>query len=284
MVRSNMIVNCPVTFSDVKNAKLIFGPDITSLKVKSVRHKPDSFVTDYVEIPREILESRKELEVSTDIMFNNKLPFLVSIIPRMKFATIDYLSSKNDIAIVTSINKMVSYYRSHGLHVGTMFIDPEFKSLEENVVSTTLNTTGARDHVPEVERQIQVINEHMRAHHTNLPFPRFTRRMDVELAKHVVIFLNAFPSNSVLSKTYTPHTIMTGKALDWKKSCKLHFGAYAQVHEDRNVTNTLEDRTQGAICLGPTGNLQGTYNCFSPRSGKKIPAENSQRYPPPRSS
>ena len=37
-----------------------------------------------------------------------------------------------------------------------MFVDPEFKSLEEKVVSTTLNPTGARDHVPEVERQIQV--------------------------------------------------------------------------------------------------------------------------------
>ena len=34
MVRSTMIFNCPVNFSDVKNAKLIFGPDITSLKGK----------------------------------------------------------------------------------------------------------------------------------------------------------------------------------------------------------------------------------------------------------
>ena len=32
MVCSNMIINCPVTSSDVKMAKLIFGPDITSLK------------------------------------------------------------------------------------------------------------------------------------------------------------------------------------------------------------------------------------------------------------
>ena len=46
MVRSNVIVNCPVTFSDVKNANLIFGPDITSLKGKSVSHKPASVVTD----------------------------------------------------------------------------------------------------------------------------------------------------------------------------------------------------------------------------------------------
>ena len=81
------------------------------------------------------------------------------------------------------------------------------------------------------------------------------------------MFLNAFPPKSVLSNIYSPCTIITGKSLDWKKICKLHFGAYAQVHEDRNVTNALEERTQVAICLGPTGNLQGTYNSFSPRSG-----------------
>ena len=83
-------------------------------------------------------------------MFINKLLFLVSIIRQLKFATIEYLSSKNEIALATSIDKIVSYYRSHGLHVGKMFVDPEFKSLEEKVVSTTLNTTGARDHIPEV--------------------------------------------------------------------------------------------------------------------------------------
>ena len=87
--------------------------------------------------------------------------------------------------------------------------------------------------------------------------------MTIELANHVVMFLNASPPNSELSKIYIPRTIMIGKALDWKKMCKIHFGAYAQVHEDRNVTNTLEDKTQGEIYLASTGNLQGTYNFFS---------------------
>ena len=63
---------------------------------------------------------------------------------------------------------------------------------------------------------------------------------------------------------------MTGKNLDWRKICKLHLGAYAQVHKDRNLTNTLEERTRGSVCLGPTVNLQGTYNLFLQRSGKKI--------------
>ena len=87
-----------------------------------------------------------------DIMFINRLPFLVRISRRLKFTRVEYLSSKNKIALVNSINKIVSCYRSHGFHVGTMFIDPEFQFLEEKVVSTTFNTTGARDHVPEVKR------------------------------------------------------------------------------------------------------------------------------------
>ena len=104
MVRPNMIVNCPVIFDDVKNAKLIFGPDITSLKGKLVRRKPASVVTDYIDIPRETLKSRKELKVLTEIIFINKLQFLVSIIRGLKFTTIEYLSIKNDIELVTTIN------------------------------------------------------------------------------------------------------------------------------------------------------------------------------------
>ena len=95
----------------------------------------------------------------------------------------------------------------------------------------------------------------MRAHHADLPFLSFTRCMTIVLAKDVVMFLPPSPPKSGLSKTYSPHKIMTGKALNWKKNCKLHFRSYGQVHGYRNVNNALEERTQGAICLGITGNL-----------------------------
>ena len=105
--------------------------------------------------------------------------------------------------------------------------------------------------------------------------------MTIDLIKHVLMFLNASHPMTGLSKIYSPHTIMTGKALDRRKALIYTLGP-TQVHEDMNATNTLEERTQGSICLGPTGNLQGTYNFFSLRYGNKLPAENSQRYPPPR--
>ena len=72
-----------------------------------------------------------------------------------------------------------------------------------------------------------MIKERMQAHHVNLPFTSFKRHMTIELAKRVMIFLNAFPPKIGISKTYIPRTIMTEKALDWKKSCKLHFRVYA---------------------------------------------------------
>ena len=69
------------------------------------------------------------------------------------------------------------------------------------------------------------------------------------------MFLNAFPPKSGLSTMYSPRTIMTGKTINWKNICKLHFSTYAQVYEDIHVTNDLEKMTQGAICIGHTGNL-----------------------------
>ena len=83
----------------------------------------------------------------TEIIFVNKLLLLVSISQGMSFTTIEYLSSKTDITLVSSTNKIVSYYKKHALHVGMICVDPKFQFLEENLVSIALDTTGARDHV-----------------------------------------------------------------------------------------------------------------------------------------
>ena len=57
---------------------------------------------------------------------------------------------------------------------------------------------------------------------------------------------------------------------DYNFHCKLAFGAYAQVHEENSPTKRQQDRTPGAICLGPSGNLQGGYKFMSLRTGKRL--------------
>ena len=47
---------------------------------------------------------------------------------------------------------------------------------------------------------------------------------------------------------------------------KLSFISYAETHEDNTVT-TMQPRTRSAICLGPTGNLNGStrFMCIKTR-------------------
>jgi len=52
--------------------------------------------------------------------------------------------------------------------------------------------------------------------------------------------------------------------------CKIPFGACAQVHDDFDITNTMESRTNGAINLVPTWNIQGTHKFFSLKTGEII--------------
>jgi hypothetical protein len=47
-------------------------------------------------------------------------------------------------------------------------------------------------------------------------------------------------------------------------------GSYCEMHVDPEITNTMDPRTKWAICLGPTGNLQGSYKSLSLAMGKKV--------------
>jgi hypothetical protein len=58
--------------------------------------------------------------------------------------------------------------------------------------------------------------------------------------------------------------------LDAKLHYKTPLGAYCEVYTDPDITNTIEPRTKWGICLGPTGNMQGSYKFMSLSTGKKI--------------
>ena len=82
--------------------------------------------------------------------------------------------------------------------------------------------------------------------------------------------LNFFPMKGGISDTLSPKTIMSGETLDYKKHLHMPIGQYCQVHEEDHPCNSQLARTRGAICLGPSGNLQGGYKFMALNSGKKI--------------
>jgi hypothetical protein len=105
--------------------------------------------------------------------------------------------------------------------------------------------------------------------------------MIIELVYYAALWLNAFPPSSGVSDTYSPRTIITGTTLDFAKHCKLPFGAYAEAHEEYPQSNTMAQRTRAVICLGPTGNFQGSYKMMCIQTGRKVTRKQFKEIPMP---
>ena len=87
------------------------------------------------------------------------------------------------------------------------------------------------------------------------------------LVQYIVFWLNNLPKEG---QSLAPKEMIMGEQrIDCKLLCKIPFGAYVQVHDDLQVTNTMDPRTTGAINLGPT-NMQGGHKFLNLTTGEII--------------
>jgi len=139
-------------------------------------------------------------------------------------------------------------------------MDNEFEKVKDHVPQVPLNITAASEHVGDIERRICLIRERCRGIINTLPYYRIPWIMLVLLLHYVVMWINNFPIANGVSEQYSPWEIILRHKLTYKKHCCALFGSYCEVHEDNSPTNGMKPRTIPAICLGPTGNIQGTYS------------------------
>jgi hypothetical protein len=246
-----------------------------------VQRPPESVTTDYVQIPRVILERHQLVTLAVDVIFVNKVPFLVSVARGLNLVTAKFTPSRTAKQLAAGITQMIDLYARGGFRVGTVLMDNKFEKLQNLVPFLTINTTAAKEHVPEVERKIRLIKEWGRGILNTLPFKKMPRLMLIELVYHVVLWLNAFPTKSGVSETLSLHEIIYRHKLDFAKHCKSPFGTYCKVHDKPTPTNTMATRSTLAIVFGPTGNLQGTYKFLSLATGKKVKQCAFTPYPMP---
>ena len=130
---------------------------------------------------------------------------------------------------------------------------------------------SADEHVPEIERFIRTLKEHIRALRASLPYEKIPHRLVLALVRHSSRWLNVFCPKNSLSQVVSPRVIMTGRKIDYSKHCKLEVGSYVQTHEKtqpRNDTNQM--RTTGAIALESNDNDQGGYKFLSLTTGNEL--------------
>ena len=120
MVHNNMITSCPVTPTTVTNAHNIFGPDLTGVRGRTVRETLAPVTTNYVQIPREILERHRLVVLAVDVMFVNNLPFLVSVARGLNFITVEYTKTRTEKALAGCVQHIMDMYGRGGFQVGTI--------------------------------------------------------------------------------------------------------------------------------------------------------------------
>jgi hypothetical protein len=106
-------------------------------------------------------------------------------------------------------------YAKGGFQVGIVLMDNKFESLRNLVLIIAINITAAREQVPEIKCRIRLMKECGRGILNTLPYKKIPQLMLIELIYHVVMWLNAFPMKSGVSKTLLPQEIVYHHKLDF---------------------------------------------------------------------
>ncbi len=153
---SNQVQECPVTVEDAKIANKIWCPDVPSLKGKTTRKTPPAVRSDMVEIPVEIRQLHRNVTMSFDIFFVNKIPFFLTLSRKICFTAVTHLTNQKTATIFAAFKSIFMYYLQKGFQIVTVTADNEFSPLAELMYelsgAPTLNLTSANEHEPYIER------------------------------------------------------------------------------------------------------------------------------------
>ena len=263
IVEGGMLRNCPITRADIVAAEDIFGPNMGSLKGKTVRKKGTHVPSLVADVPYQIIKTHRNITLCFDIMFVNKIAFFVSVSRNIRFGTTERILSRHAEVAAKALLNVVLFYKQRGFRVKECYGDGEFEALRGDLAEagSQLNITAENEHVPEVERYIRTLKERTRATYNTVPFKRMSGTMIVEMVHAANYWLNMFPANDGVSAIQSPRRILTGQYSDYALHCQLQFGEYVQVHESHD--NSMNPRTTGAIALRPTGHLKPLVRLIS---------------------
>jgi hypothetical protein len=208
VIRSNQIKDCPVTIQDIDVTTKIWGKNIAVLKGNTARSKTHLVDRDHVKVTKELLKVHKEVFLTTDIFFVNKIPFFLTLSRKICFTAVNHLADRTVPQIFNASKEMYQYYLQLGFHITTVHADSEFAPLKTLIKDMPggpmVNFSSANEHVPGIERRIRVVKERCRAIRHSLPFHTIPKLMKIHIVLNVVKLLNFFPTKGGVSDTLSP--------------------------------------------------------------------------------
>jgi hypothetical protein len=114
---SKLITNCPIGRHAIAAAERIFGPNLGALKGKTVKCGSVPVVGHIEGVPPSILERYQHTVLAVDIMFVNKIPFLITVSRGLHAGTVKNLANRQVSTIGTTFTRVIQLYWQWGFRV-----------------------------------------------------------------------------------------------------------------------------------------------------------------------
>jgi hypothetical protein len=117
--------------------------------------KPDPVARDFVKVPVELLKLHKEVYITADLFFVNKIPFFLTLSCKICFMAINHLMDRTVPQIFKVFKEIYQYYLQRGFRITMVHVDREFAPLKVLIESLPggplVNLASPDEHVPEIE-------------------------------------------------------------------------------------------------------------------------------------
>jgi hypothetical protein len=276
------IRNCEVSSQDVLRCIDIWGKHEGNLRGKTTARKTKAVSMD---IPKTTTTEKQSLHI--DIMYLNDQPYLLGLFQPLELAVAKRLKTRTKYEQWNALQEIIQIVSSSGTKVYQIRCDQE-KGIDNSYLKSklvgdtyggiTLDITGGRSSVSDVERKIRTIKERVRGVLSTLPY-KLTVKLEDWLLQGCLYYINRMPTVNAMDLR-SPVEKLYGMVLDAKTDLKHGYGDYVEV-SDEETDNTTKTRTRSAIALMPTGNRQGSWYYYLVTTGKVVRMNRAEALPMP---
>jgi len=153
ILRNNFILDCQITIDDWKRAQFLYGPDVATLKGRTVqkRSQPSSHNVP-IRIPFSLLRFHGKVQLAIDFVHIQGLPFLHTISREWRRMTLRRTPDRSAKVIHETITELVKFYAVCQLNIVTIHRDNAFACMHPKFPKTYFNMCAANEHVGDIER------------------------------------------------------------------------------------------------------------------------------------
>lgn len=110
-------------------------------------------------VPEEVLTTHGDITLAIDLMFINKVAFLITVSRGLCIGTIHALDNQQISTVHDSLMFVINRYKHRGFHISVIMADEEFGPLIPLMPTYNFNLCGVDKHVPDIEHYIRTTKD-----------------------------------------------------------------------------------------------------------------------------